>query len=162
MFGSSPHPRPLSPEYRGEGEKCGKQKEASCRSTAAADVSASIRGKRCTAITTGCRSTRPGSAGRLPSEAQLFHVPFVFPAGRACHSFDELVLACEDDWEGARNVLEKGYLEGFLATLGRLDLAEAVAGPLALPTGIAAWTSRSAHCRTAFGRRPGCKSSRWR
>ena len=34
-----------------------------------------------------------------------------------------MVLACEDDWEGAKSVLKRGFLEGFLGALGRVDLA---------------------------------------
>src|SRR5207302_631443 len=30
-----------------------------------------------------------------------FPMPFVFPSGRACHSFDELALGCFDDWPAA-------------------------------------------------------------
>ena len=67
------------------------------------------------------------SAGRGPLAAgsEPFFAPFVFPGGRSCRSFDELVLACEDDWEGAKSVLRKGYLGSFLNALGRPDLADA-------------------------------------
>lgn len=69
--------------------------------------------------------SRPGMAGPLAVGAQLFLSPFVFPSGRTCRSFNELVLACEADWEGARDMLRRGYLEGFLAATGRADLARA-------------------------------------
>jgi hypothetical protein len=63
---------------------------------------------------------RPVAVGRRP-----FVSPFVFPSGRTCRNFDELALACEDDWPGARDMLRKGYLESFLAAIGRGDLAVA-------------------------------------
>jgi hypothetical protein len=62
--------------------------------------------------------------GPIAAGAQPFFAPFVFPSGRSCRSFDEMVLACEDEWEGAKTVLHKGYFESFLSALGRLDLAE--------------------------------------
>jgi hypothetical protein len=64
-------------------------------------------------------------AGPVAIGSQPFFSPFVFPSGRACRTFDELVLACEADWDGARDLLRRGYLEGFLAAVGRGDLAAA-------------------------------------
>jgi hypothetical protein len=66
-----------------------------------------------------------GFAGPVAVGSQQFPSPFVFPSGRACRTFDELVLGCEADWEGARDILRRGYLEGFLAATGRADLAAA-------------------------------------
>jgi hypothetical protein len=54
-----------------------------------------------------------------------FQSPFVFPSGRTCRNFDELALACQDRWEEACDLLEKGYLESFLGGMGRSDLASA-------------------------------------
>jgi len=62
-------------------------------------------------------------AGPLAIGAQRFHNPFVFPSGKNARSFDELVLTCEANWSEAQEVLQQGYLEGFLAALGRADLA---------------------------------------
>ncbi len=156
----TPDPSPRSTGARGE--KCGKQKEASCRSTAAADVSASIRGKRCTAITTGCRSTRPGSAGRSPSERSCSMRRSSFPlAALAIPSTSWSWPARTTGREHGtswRRAISKAFSRPWAGSISPRPCA----GPLALPTGIAAWTSCSAHCRTAFGRRPGCKSSRWR
>src|SRR5262249_15324104 len=56
---------------------------------------------------------------------QRFAMPFVFPSGRRCHSFDELALACLDNWNEAKTQLQHGVLAGFLAGLGRADLAQA-------------------------------------
>src|SRR5271165_1360633 len=65
------------------------------------------------------------SSGPLAIGAQRFHSPFVFPSGKSAQSFDELVLACEASWSEAQEVLQQGYLEGFLGALGRADLARA-------------------------------------
>jgi hypothetical protein len=89
----------------------------------------------------GCSRRNPAAAAfcyydglHLPGRAaaaaagqpgQRFSRPFVFASGRACHSFDELALACHDHWEQARAVLRLGTLEQFFATVGRLDLAQA-------------------------------------
>jgi hypothetical protein len=67
--------------------------------------------------------TRNG--GPVAVSAQPFLSPFVFPSGRSCRSFDELVLACDAEWDEAKNVIKEGYLEGFLGGLGRTDLAQA-------------------------------------
>ena len=64
------------------------------------------------------RDGGPVSAGARPFPSQ-----FVFPSGRSCHNFNELALACQQDWQAARELLEQGYLEKFLARLGRPDLA---------------------------------------
>ncbi len=64
-----------------------------------------------------------GRGGPVAMGAYQFHNPFVFPSGRSCRSFDELVLACESNWAEAQDVLRQGYFEGFLGGLGRADLA---------------------------------------
>jgi hypothetical protein len=52
-------------------------------------------------------------------------MPFTFPSGRTCHTYNELALACLDDWTTALAVLREGHFESFLAGLGRADLATA-------------------------------------
>ncbi len=47
----------------------------------------------------------------------------MFPSGRQCRNFDELVLACYGEWKEALDLLRQGYLEGFFGALGRADLA---------------------------------------
>lgn len=66
-----------------------------------------------------------GARGPLRTGTQPFVHDFVFPSGRACRNFDELVLACHEEWPQALSLLEKGYLEQFLGGLGRVDLAQA-------------------------------------
>jgi hypothetical protein len=66
-----------------------------------------------------------GQEGPVQAGAQLFRHPFVFPSGVACRTFDELAMACQGDWQAAREMLEQGYLERFLGGMGRVDLAMA-------------------------------------
>ncbi len=63
---------------------------------------------------------RPVAVGAAP-----FVNPFVFPSGRQCHTFDELALACQNDWTAARDLLQQGFFESFFGGLGRPDLARA-------------------------------------
>src|SRR5207245_1389726 len=51
--------------------------------------------------------------------------PFVFPSGQSCRNFDQLALACHNDWTAALNFLRQRDLANFLAGLGRIDLAQA-------------------------------------
>src|SRR5688572_5939163 len=68
----------------------------------------------------------PGRAGGpVAVGAQPFVSPFVFPTGRSCRSFDELAIACQEEWGTACGLLKDGYLESFLGGLGRIDLAMA-------------------------------------
>src|SRR5262245_55515503 len=64
------------------------------------------------------RHDGPMQAGALP-----FRSPFVFPSGTSCRNFDDLVLACQQNWSSACEMLEQGYLERFLGGMGRADLA---------------------------------------
>lgn len=54
---------------------------------------------------------------------QRFPMPFVFPSGKTCHTFDELVLACNSEWRDARDLLRDGAFGYFLNGVGRADLA---------------------------------------
>jgi hypothetical protein len=63
------------------------------------------------------------NGGPVAVGAQAFSHPFVFPGGRQCRSFDELAVACQEQWTAARDLLHKGYLENFFGGLGRVDLA---------------------------------------
>jgi len=66
-----------------------------------------------------------GATGPVAAGRQAFAHPFVFPSGRQCRSYDELALACNEEWDEARSLLQQGYLERFLGGLGRADLARA-------------------------------------
>jgi hypothetical protein len=69
-------------------------------------------------LSSGSRDGGPVAVG-----AQTFAHPFVFPGGRQCRSFDELAIACQEEWVAARDLLRQGYLENFFSGLGRVDLA---------------------------------------
>lgn len=62
---------------------------------------------------------------RDTASGQRFPGPFVFPTGRTCRSFDELILGCLAEWTTAIELLTQGTLENFVAGLGRGDLATA-------------------------------------
>jgi hypothetical protein len=70
-------------------------------------------------------SLRNGRGAGVDAARSDFPFPFVFPSGRTCHNFDELSLACHDEWQTARTLLQQGDLTSFLSGLGRIDLAQA-------------------------------------
>ncbi len=62
-----------------------------------------------------------GPAGASPFLPQ----EFVFPSGRRCRSYDDLLAGCQAEWEDARDMLHKGDFGRYLARLGRMDLVRA-------------------------------------
>jgi hypothetical protein len=60
---------------------------------------------------------KPGSAP--------FPTPFVFPNGQACRNFDQLAMACQQNWSAALDLVRQGFLASFFGGLGRVDLAAA-------------------------------------
>lgn len=48
---------------------------------------------------------------------------FVFPSGRRCKTYDDLIRGCSEEWNSARKMLQQGGLRQFLAGIGRMDLA---------------------------------------
>jgi hypothetical protein len=71
--------------------------------------------------------------GPVAVGSQPFAHPFVFPTGRACRSFDELALACQEEWPAACDLLRHGHLARFFAALGRPDLARAAGEAASFP-----------------------------
>jgi hypothetical protein len=65
---------------------------------------------------------RNGVDGKAPTQTGLGR-EFVFPSGRRCRTFDELVAGCSQEWSTARSLLQKGSMRQFLASIGRMDLA---------------------------------------
>lgn len=63
------------------------------------------------------------NGGPVAVGSQAFANPFVFPTGRQCRNFDELALACQEEWSGARDLLKQGFFGNFFGGLGRVDLA---------------------------------------
>lgn len=66
------------------------------------------------------RAGGPINAGAAP-----FPNPFVFPNGHQCRNFDQLALACQQNWSAAIDLLRQGFLGSFFGGIGRVDLAAA-------------------------------------
>lgn len=66
---------------------------------------------------------RTANGGRIKTGSQPFPHQCVFPSGKVCRDFDQLALACQENWTETRELLQQGFLETFLSGLGRLDLA---------------------------------------
>ena len=58
---------------------------------------------------------------------------FVFPSGRRCRTYDDLVQGCYLEWEDARELLHEGTFSRFLEGQGRADLARVAREGQALP-----------------------------
>lgn len=58
---------------------------------------------------------------------------FVFPSGRRCKTFDDLVQGCQYEWEDARQILHKGGFSRYFAQIGRHDLARIAQENQSLP-----------------------------
>lgn len=74
-----------------------------------------------------------GEAALALARLRRFPNPFVFPSGRSVGSFDELVLACLDDWPVAIDLFRDGTLAAFLSGLDRPDLAFAASQAARFP-----------------------------
>lgn len=79
-------------------------------------------------ILAGAPGSGPVQVGSAPFANQ-----FVFPNGQACRNFDQLALACQQQWGEAVKLLKQGFLASFLGGLGRLDLAAAAQEAAAFP-----------------------------
>ncbi|MCI0459072.1 MAG: hypothetical protein L0Z62_19115 [Gemmataceae bacterium] len=66
-----------------------------------------------------------GHGGPVNAGSAPFPGPFVFPTGQQCRNFDQLAMACQQNWTAAVSLLKQGYLASFLGGLGRVDLAMA-------------------------------------
>jgi hypothetical protein len=71
---------------------------------------------------------------RQPS-TQSFLTPFEFSPGKACHDYDQLALACQQDWAAAVKLLQGGSFARFFGTLGRVDLVMAARAAADYPDG---------------------------
>jgi hypothetical protein len=63
------------------------------------------------------------NGGPVRAGSQPFPSQFVFPTGQACRNFDQLAVACQQNWSSAVDLLQQGYLASFLGGIGRADLA---------------------------------------
>ncbi len=63
------------------------------------------------------------NGGPVHASTRVFANRFVFPSGRTCETFEQLAIACHEQWREATQLLQQGYLETFLSGVGRADLA---------------------------------------
>ena len=63
------------------------------------------------------------NGGPVRAGSQPFPSQFVFPNGQACRNFDQLAVACQQNWDAAAELLQQGFLASFLGGIGRSDLA---------------------------------------
>ncbi|MCS6977943.1 MAG: hypothetical protein NZM31_13175 [Gemmatales bacterium] len=48
---------------------------------------------------------------------------FIFPSGRRCKTYDDLLRGCCAEWETSQRLLRTGVFKRFFGSLGRMDLA---------------------------------------
>ncbi len=65
------------------------------------------------------------AGGPINAGAASFPNQFVFPDGMACRNFDQLAMACQQNWPSAISLLHQGFLGSFFGGMGRVDLAMA-------------------------------------
>src|SRR5580704_17082088 len=63
------------------------------------------------------------NGGPVRAGSQPFPSQFVFPTGQTCRNFDQLAIACQQNWPSAVDLLKQGFLASFLGGIGRADLA---------------------------------------
>jgi hypothetical protein len=69
------------------------------------------------------RTDLPADGSSISFSNWVFPSPFVFPSGEMCKNFPQLARACRKNPQGAGDLLSQGFLESFLGSLGRVDLA---------------------------------------
>jgi hypothetical protein len=69
------------------------------------------------------RDDLPPDGSSISFSNWVFPNPFVFPSGETCRNFPQLARVCRKNPQGAADVLAQGFLESFLGSLGRVDLA---------------------------------------
>ena len=65
------------------------------------------------------------AGGPINAGAANFPNPFVFPNGLSCRNFDQLAMACQQNWSAAIDLLKQGFLGSFFGGIGRVDLSAA-------------------------------------
>src|SRR5262245_8474588 len=73
------------------------------------------------------------AGGPINDGAAPFPNPFVFPNGLSCRNFDQLAMACQQNWSAAMDLLRQGFLGSFFGGMGRVDLAMAAREAAAFP-----------------------------
>ncbi len=69
------------------------------------------------------RTDLPTDGSSISFSNWVFPSPFVLPSGESCRNFPSLARALQKNPQGAGDVLTGGFLETFLGSLGRVDLA---------------------------------------
>jgi len=69
------------------------------------------------------RTDLPTDGSSISFSNWVFPSPFVLPSGEACRNFPSLARTLQKNPQGAGEVLGQGFLESFLGSLGRVDLA---------------------------------------
>lgn len=70
----------------------------------------------------------PAAMGSAP-----FPTPFYFADGNRCANFNQLLVACDNRWDEAKEYLSRGFWSTFFAGMGRIDLARAAESAAAEP-----------------------------
>ena len=76
----------------------------------------------------------PRCGGPVAVGSQAFSSPFVFPSGRACRNFNELALACQEEWDSAKEMLQQGFLGTFLGEPGSVLSPKGLEGQAEIPS----------------------------
>src|SRR5437660_50894 len=63
--------------------------------------------------------------GRDEKQNKRLPHDFIFPSGRHCRTYEDLVRGCHEEWDAARVLFRQGVFRQFLAGAGRADLARA-------------------------------------
>ncbi len=64
-----------------------------------------------------------GGGSRRAVQSNDLGREFLFPSGRRCKTYDDLVRGCCAEWEVAHRLLKTGVFKRFFGSLGRMDLA---------------------------------------
>ncbi len=73
-----------------------------------------------------------GEGASIDFSTWAFPSPFVFPSGARCHNFLQLALACKRNPRETVEVLQGGFFKSFFGSIGRIDLAMAMASLAAM------------------------------
>jgi hypothetical protein len=52
---------------------------------------------------------RTANGGPIKTGSQPFPHQCVFPSGKVCRDFDQLALACQENWTETRELLQQGF-----------------------------------------------------
>ena len=105
---------------------------------------------------------RAGQAGPVDPGQQPFPHPFVFPNGAACRNFDQLALACHNEWVMALELMRTATWPTSSPDWAAPIWPRPPARRRARTTRTAPSTNSSVSCPPTPSNRPGCTSKRSR